>query len=142
VSLVCILDADKEGLLRSETSIVQTVGRAARNAHGRVILYADVMTRSINAAVAETNRRRKLQLEYNEKHGIIPQTVIKDIRDVIDISSKNQKDGKKQQKNLSPKDKEKLIEQLSAEMRSAASKLEFEKAAFLRDKIKELRQTK
>ncbi len=142
VSLVCILDADKEGLLRSETSIVQTVGRAARNAHGRVILYADVMTRSINAAVAETNRRRRIQLDYNEKHGIIPQTVVKDIRDIIDISSKNPKDGKKQQKKLSPKDKDKLIEQLSAEMRSAASKLEFEKAAFLRDKIKELRQTK
>ena len=140
VSLVCILDADKEGLLRSETSIVQTVGRAARNAHGRVILYADVMTRSINAAVAETNRRRRIQLDYNEKHGIIPQTVVKDIRDIIDISSKNPKGEKKQK--LSPKDKDKLIEQLSAEMRSAASKLEFEKAAFLRDKIKELRQTK
>ena len=140
VSLVCILDADKEGLLRSETSIVQTVGRAARNAHGRVILYADVMTRSINAAVAETNRRRKIQMEYNERHGIVPQTVIKDIRDVIDISSKNTKSEKKQK--LSLKDKEKLIEQLSSEMRSAASKLEFEKAAFLRDKIKELRQTK
>ena len=141
VSLVCILDADKEGLLRSETSIVQTVGRAARNAHGRVILYADVMTRSINAAVAETNRRRKIQMEYNERHGIVPQTVIKDIRDVIDISAKDKK-GEKKQRKLSPKDKEKLIEQLSAEMRSAASKLEFEKAAFLRDKIKELRQTK
>ena len=140
MSRVCILDADKEGLLRSETSIVQTVGRAARNAHGRVILYADVMTRSINAAVAETNRRRKIQMEYNERHGIVPQTVIKDIRDVIDISSKNTKSEKKQK--LSLKDKEKLIDQLSSEMRSAASKLEFEKAAFLRDKIKELRQTK
>ncbi|MBQ2863351.1 MAG: excinuclease ABC subunit UvrB, partial [Clostridia bacterium] len=140
VSLVCILDADKEGLLRSETSIVQTVGRAARNAHGRVILYADVMTRSINAAVAETNRRRKIQLEYNERHGIIPQTVVKDIRDVIDISSKTKRG--EGQKKLSPKDRDKLIEQLSSEMRSAAAKLEFEKAAFLRDKIKELRQTK
>ena len=142
VSLVCILDADKEGLLRSETSIVQTVGRAARNAHGRVILYADVMTRSIKAAVAETERRRAIQIKYNEEHGIIPQTVIKDIRDIIDISAKDDKSAKKSKKKLSAKEKEKQIEQLSAEMRSAAAKLEFEKAAFLRDKIKELRQTK
>ena len=142
VSLVCILDADKEGLLRSETSIVQTVGRAARNAHGRVILYADIMTRSIKAAVAETERRRAIQIKYNEEHGIIPQTVIKDIRDIIDISAKDDKSAKKSKKKLSAKEKEKQIEQLSAEMRSAAAKLEFEKAAFLRDKIKELRQTK
>ncbi len=140
VSLVCILDADKEGLLRSETSIVQTVGRAARNEHGRVILYADVMTRSIRAAVAETERRRRIQLEYNEKHGIIPKTVQKDIRDIIDISAKDKDDSKK--KKLSAKEKEKLIETLSAEMRSAAAKLEFEKAAFLRDKIRELRESK
>ncbi len=141
VALVCILDADKEGLLRSETSIVQTVGRAARNEHGRVILYADILTRSIKAAVAETERRRAIQLKYNEEHGIIPRTVKKDIRDIIDISSKDKK-SKGADRKLSARDKDKLIEQLSAEMRSAASKLEFEKAAFLRDKIKELRQTK
>ena len=140
VSLVCILDADKEGLLRSETSIVQTVGRAARNAEGRVILYADVMTRSIKAAIAETERRRSIQMRYNEEHGIVPKTVVKDIRDIIDISSKDKKH--KSEAKMPQKDKEKLIEQLSSEMRSAASKLEFEKAAFLRDKIKELRQTK
>ncbi len=141
VSLVCILDADKEGLLRSETSIVQTVGRAARNEHGRVILYADVITRSIAAAVSETERRRKIQLKYNAEHGIVPHTVKKEIRDIIDISSKDKKVST-EKKKLSKKDKDRLIETLSAEMRSASSKLEFEKAAFLRDKIKELRESK
>ena len=140
VSLVAILDADKEGLFRSETSLIQTIGRAARNAKGKVIMYADTMTRSMKNAIGETNRRRSIQSAYNEANGIIPKTVIKGVHDVIDLGKRNEEKEKK--RKLSAKDKEKLIEQYTAEMREASRKLEFEKAAFLRDKIKELKTTK
>ena len=140
VSLVAILDADKEGLFRSETSLIQTIGRAARNAKGKVIMYADTMTRSMKNAIGETNRRRSIQSAYNEANGIIPKTVIKGVHDVIDLGKRNEEKEKK--RKMSPKDKEKLIEQYTAEMREASRKLEFEKAAFLRDKIKELKTTK
>ena len=140
VSLVAILDADKEGLFRSETSLIQTIGRAARNANGKVIMYADDMTRSMKNAIYETERRRKIQTEYNEAHGIVPKTVIKGVHDVIDLGKRSEEKAKKQR--LTKEDKEKLIEQYTAEMREASHKLEFEKAAFLRDKIKELKTTK
>ncbi|MBQ8566060.1 MAG: excinuclease ABC subunit UvrB [Clostridia bacterium] len=140
VSLVAILDADKEGLFRSETSLIQTIGRAARNANGKVIMYADDMTRSMKNAIYETERRRKIQTEYNEAHGIVPKTVIKGVYDVIDLGKRSEEKAKKQR--LTKEDKEKLIEQYTAEMREASRKLEFEKAAFLRDKIKELKTTK
>ena len=140
VSLVAILDADKEGLFRSETSLIQTIGRAARNANGKVIMYADVMTKSMQSAIGETERRRKIQSEYNEAHGIIPKTVIKNVHDVIDLGKRA--DEKEKKRKLTKEDKEKLIEQYTSEMREASRKLEFEKAAFLRDKIKELKTTK
>ena len=140
VSLVAILDADKEGLFRSETSLIQTIGRAARNANGKVIMYADTVTRSMKNAIDETNRRRGVQQAYNEANGIIPKTVIKDVHDVIDLGKKS--DEKERKRKMSAKDKEKLIEQYTSEMREASRKLEFEKAAFLRDKIKELKITK
>ncbi len=134
VSLVAILDADKEGFLRSETSLIQTIGRAARNADGHVIMYADTVTRSMKAAIDESNRRREKQEAYNKAHGIVPKTVIKEVRDVIDISSKDKK-GKKVQTKLSAKDKTELIARLKEEMLEASAKLEFERAAFLRDEI-------
>ncbi len=134
VSLVAILDADKEGFLRSETSLIQTIGRAARNADGHVIMYADTVTRSMKAAIDESNRRREKQEAYNKAHGIVPKTVIKEVRDVIDISSKDKK-GKKVQTKLSAKDKTELIGKLREEMLEASAKLDFERAAFLRDEI-------
>ena len=140
VSLVAILDADKEGLFRSETSLIQTIGRAARNANGKVIMYADIMTKSMKSAIGETERRRKIQTEYNEAHGIIPKTVIKNVHDVIDLGKRAEE--KERKRKLTKEDKEKLIEQYTSEMREASRKLEFEKAAFLRDKIKELKTTK
>ena len=140
VSLVAILDADKEGLFRSETSLIQTIGRAARNANGKVIMYADTVTRSMKSAIDETNRRRNIQKSYNEANGIVPKTIIKDVYDVIDLGKKS--DEKERKRKLSAKDKEKLIEQYTSEMREASRKLEFEKAAFLRDRIKELKATK
>ena len=150
VSLVAVLDADKEGLLRSETALIQTIGRAARNAEGKVILYGDVVTRSMQAAIDETNRRRAIQAAYNEAHGIVPRTVIKGVRDIIDIGrgeddrkkkgkGKNAAPTAKNEGKLTAAQREKLIEQLTAEMKDAARKLEFEKAAFLRDRIKELK---
>ena len=139
VSLVLILDADKEGLFRSETSLIQTIGRAARNASGKVILYADTVTRSMKNAIEETERRRRVQTEYNEAHGIVPQTIIKNVHDVIDLGKKSDK---KASGKMSAHDKEKLIAELTKEMRSASAKLEFEKAAYLRDRIKELKITK
>ena len=145
VSLVAILDADKEGLLRSETSLIQTVGRAARNAEGKVIMYADVMTRSIRATVAETERRRKLQQRYNEEHGITPQTVKKAVRDLIEIGLKNAKEEAKAdtpKKSLSPKEKTVLIEELTKQMKEAARHLDFERAAYLRDRIAALSTTR
>lgn len=140
VSLVCILDADKEGFLRSETSLVQTIGRASRNAGGEVIMYADSVTPSMENAIRETNRRREIQMKYNEKHGIKPVTIKKDIRDIIEISSKptDEKAGKR----LSRKEREELIVRLTREMKNAAKLLEFEHAAYLRDRIEQLRSGK
>ncbi len=139
VSLVAILDADKEGFLRSETSLVQTVGRAARNAGGKVIMYADTITRSMRGAIDETERRRTIQDAYNKENGIVPRTVVKAVHDVISLGGKSKKDDGAQKKKMTKAEREKLIEQLNTEMRAAAQKLEFEKAAFLRDKIKELK---
>ena len=139
VSLVAILDADKEGFLRSETSLVQTIGRAARNAEGTVIMYADSVTRSMENAINETNRRRAIQNEYNIKNGIVPKTIIKDVRDVLEIGTKV-KD--MPTKNLSRAEREAEIKRLTAEMKQAAKILEFEYAAKLRDKINELREGK
>ncbi|MCM1545384.1 MAG: UvrB/UvrC motif-containing protein, partial [Ruminococcus sp.] len=141
VSLVAILDADKEGFLRSETSLVQTIGRAARNAHGEVIMYADCVTPSMERAISETNRRRAIQQKYNEEHGIIPETIIKQVHDVIEISGKAT-DGEDEFKRLSRIEKEKMIRQLTAEMREAAKLLEFEHAAYLRDRIEKLKSIK
>ena len=139
VSLVAILDADKEGFLRSETSLIQTIGRAARNVNGRVIMYADTVTGSMRGAIEETNRRRKIQMQYNEEHGITPTSIKKKVADVIEIgkAAKPEKD-----KKLTRLERERSIERLTAEMREAARALEFEKAAYLRDQIKELRQSK
>ena len=149
VSLVAILDADKEGFLRAERSLIQTIGRAARNADGKVIMYADTVTGSMERAITETRRRRTIQDAYNREHGIVPKTIVKNIRDVIDIGLSEEKDksrgrakGGKADKPMSKKDKEALIERLTAEMKDAARRLEFEQAAFLRDKIRELRETK
>ncbi len=142
VSLVAILDADKEGFLRNETSLIQTIGRAARNANGKVILYAASMTRSIKAAVAETNRRRGIQMKYNEEHGIVPQTVKKDIRELISIGeTKDKSDGKTRRRvsAMTPAEREAHIAELTREMKEAASKLDFERAAYLRDRIKEMK---
>lgn len=138
VSLVVILDADKEGFLRSETSLIQTVGRAARNADSKVIMYADEVTPSMERAIRETFRRRELQKKYNEDHGIVPKTIVKDIREIIEISNTHKAarlDGKK----LSKKERDDLIARLTKEMRAAAKILDFESAAFIRDKIAKLR---
>lgn len=142
VSLVAILDADKEGFLRSESSLIQTIGRAARNSEGKVIMYADTVTGSMERAIAETNRRRELQLRYNEEHGIVPKTIIKDIRDVIEISTKEEVKGKTEQKCLTKKERDDLIAKLTVQMKEAAKLLEFEHAAYLRDKINELKDQK
>ncbi len=144
VSLVAILDADKEGFLRSESSLIQTIGRAARNSHGQVIMYADLVTKSMENAIMETERRRTLQMDFNEKHGIIPKTIIKDVRDVIEISTKAEADAKTsktQQKRMTPEEREELIRKLTEEMKNAAKILEFEHAAYLRDRINELKQS-
>ena len=141
VSLIAILDADKEGFLRSETSLIQTIGRAARNAHGQVIMYADVVTRSMERAITETYRRREIQIKYNREHGIVPQTIKKDIRGIIEISSKEDSP-QKQAKRMSKAEKEQLIERLTKEMKQAAKILDFEHAAYLRDRIEKLRNSK
>ena len=138
VSLVAILDADKEGFLRSETSMVQTIGRAARNAHGMVIMYADNVTGSMERAIRETERRRSIQMAYNEEHGIVPKTIIKDVHEVIEISKKEDVAAKTSQKKTSKKDREELIATLTKQMKEAAKMLEFEHAAFLRDEIRKL----
>ncbi len=139
VSLVAILDADKEGFLRSETSLIQTVGRAARNINGHVIMYADTVTGSMRRAIDETNRRRAIQMRYNEEHGITPESVKKKVGDIIEIGKKAKPE---KQKKLTSLEKNRLIEQLTAEMKEAARTLEFEKAAYLRDRIKELKNQK
>jgi len=141
VSLVAILDADKEGFLRSETSLIQTIGRAARNVNGTVIMYADSVTPSMERAINETNRRRAIQMQYNKEHGITPKSVSKDVRDIIEITSRS-KDLEKPAKRLSREERNKLIEQLTQEMKNAARLLEFEHAAYLRDRIKELKEGK
>ncbi len=135
VSLVAILDADKEGFLRSETSLIQTIGRAARNAEGKVIMYADTVTDSMRSAIDETNRRRKLQTAFNEKHGIVPKTIIKDVREIIEATAAPTVPKGKVDK----KDKKKVIASLTEQMREAAKNLQFERAALLRDKIQELK---
>ncbi|MDD6062220.1 MAG: excinuclease ABC subunit UvrB [Oscillospiraceae bacterium] len=142
VSLVAILDADKEGFLRSETSLIQTIGRAARNADGTVILYGDCVTPSMEKAITETERRRKKQQAYNEAHGIVPQTIRKDVREILEISGGKDGEKKEYTKQMSRADKEKRIAQLTAEMRAAAKILEFEHAAYLRDQIEKLRNSK
>ncbi|MBM6829768.1 excinuclease ABC subunit UvrB [Anaerotignum lactatifermentans] len=144
VSLVAILDADKEGFLRSETSLIQTIGRAARNADGRVIMYADVMTESMKNAIEETNRRRQIQQEYNEVHGITPRTIVKKVHETIQITkaaTEKQKFGlEKDPESMSEKELKKLIQTLDKEMKQAAIELQFEWAAELRDKIMELKK--
>ena len=138
VSLVAILDADKEGFLRSETSLIQTIGRAARNEHGEVIMYADIVTPSMERAIVETNRRREIQNNYNVEHSITPKSVKKDVRDIIEMSSKP-KDKDKNIAKLSKAEKLQLIDTLTKEMKQAAKLLEFEHAAYLRDRINKLR---
>ncbi len=140
VSLVAILDADKEGFLRSARSLIQTMGRAARNSEGMVIMYADTVTPSMETAIKETLRRRTIQMEYNEKHGITPKTIIKAVSDIPEIST-HANDERLNGKKLSKAERQKLIEQLTKEMRAAAKLLEFEHAAYLRDKIAKLRKS-
>ena len=142
VALVAILDADKEGFLRSETSLIQTIGRAARNADGRVIMYADSVTPSMERAISETERRRAIQQKYNEEHGIVPKTIIKKVSDVIEISVKGTTSEGKTQKRLTTKEREQLINELTRQMRDAAKLLDFEQAAYLRDRIKALKGEK
>ena len=141
VSLVAILDADKEGFLRSERSLIQTIGRAARNANGRVIMYADHITDSMHKAITETNRRRAIQMEYNEKHGIVPRTIIKEIHEAIAGKETKEMAARymKKKSKTTKKDKEELIKNLEKEMREAAKVLDFERAAELRDILLELK---
>ncbi|MBR2965251.1 MAG: excinuclease ABC subunit UvrB [Clostridia bacterium] len=139
VSLVAILDADKEGFLRSTTSLIQTVGRAARNVNGHVIMYADRITDSMRGAIEETERRRNIQMKYNEEHGITPESIRKKVADVIEIGKKAKPESNKK---LTKLERQRRIEELTQEMREAARTLEFEKAAYLRDRIKELKNGK
>ncbi len=138
VSLVAILDADKEGFLRSETSLIQTIGRAARNAEGQVIMYADKMTDSMNRAISETNRRRKLQTDYNKQHGITPKTIVKDVREVIE-ATKVQEEGAEYLTGSQKLNIDEIIIKLTEEMKQAALDLQFERAAELRDRIEALK---
>lgn len=139
VSLVAILDADKAGFLRSETSLIQTIGRAARNAEGTVIMYADEVTESMENAINETYRRREKQKKYNEEHGIVPKTIKKDVREILEISSKDNVKERIDKKRLSEHEKAELIAKLSKEMKAAAKLLEFEHAAYLRDQIQKIK---
>ena len=140
VSLVAILDADKEGFLRSETSLIQTIGRAARNAEGLVILYADTITRSMRAAMDETARRRKIQDAFNQEHGIVPKTVIKSVREILEMSKGEETAQKKAGRKLTKKEVEEEIIKIEKQMKEAAKMLEFEYAAILRDRLIELRK--
>lgn len=137
VSLVAILDADKEGFLRSDRSLIQTIGRAARNENGKVIMYADEITPSMKKAITETERRRKIQSKYNEEHGIVPKTIVKGVSEILEISNKDT--NSRNYKKLSTKEKDRIIRELTKEMKLAAQMLEFEHAAFLRDEIKKLK---
>ncbi|MBQ3515671.1 MAG: UvrB/UvrC motif-containing protein, partial [Lachnospiraceae bacterium] len=143
ISLVAILDADKEGFLRSATSLIQTVGRAARNAEGHVVMYADNMTDSMQAAIEETNRRRSIQQAYNEEHGITPQTIKKAVRDLISVSKAIAKEElrlEKDPESMSDKELDDLIAKIEKNMKKAAMELNFEAAAELRDKMTELKK--
>ena len=143
ISLVAILDADKEGFLRSGTSLIQTIGRAARNAKGHVIMYADDMTDSMRTAISETNRRRKIQQAYNEEHGITPQTIQKAVRDLISISrtiAKEEMKFEKDPESMSRQELEKLIKDVEKQMKKAAADLNFEAAAELRDRMVDLKK--
>ena len=143
ITLVAILDADKEGFLRSETSLIQTIGRAARNAQGHVIMYADKITESMQLAIDETKRRREIQMKYNEEHGITPKTIQKSVRDLISISKKVAAEELKLEKDpesMSVKELKKLIADLTKQMKKAAAELNFESAAELRDKLTELKK--
>ena len=142
VSLVAILDADKEGFLRSETSLIQTIGRAARNAEGLVVLYADTVTPSMRAAITETERRRKKQDAYNKAHGIVPQTIRKSVRKVLEISHSAEEEKTTARRKLTDAEREATIRRLEKEMKEASKMLEFEYAALLRDQIIELRGQK
>ena len=135
VSLVAILDADKEGFLRSETSLVQTIGRAARNAEGKVIMYANTITPSMKRAIDETNRRRKIQIEYNQKNNITPKTIVKDIREIIEATKPIKETSAK-----IPASQDSFMEILENEMFEAAKNLDFERAAEIRDRITELKK--
>ena len=141
VSLVAILDADKEGLLRSETALIQTIGRAARNENGTVIMYADTITDSMRHAIDETERRRSIQEKYNKEHNIVPHTIKKDVRAVIEIASSKEINAAKGKKKMDAKERDALIEKLTAEMKKAASQLDFERAAYLRDSIAKIKNT-
>jgi excinuclease ABC subunit B len=143
VGLVAILDADKEGFLRSETSLVQTIGRAARNAEGRVIMYAERETDSMRKAVSETNRRRQIQNEYNIKHGITPTSIQKKVRDLISISKRveqNIQDMEKDMESMSKQELNDLVKRITKQMHTAAAELNFELAAELRDKMMEAKK--
>ena len=139
VSLVAILDADKEGFLRSETSLIQTIGRAARNADGKVIMYADTTTPSMRAAIDETNRRRDIQDKFNNAHGIVPKTIVKPVHDILEITESGDKKSGGRRKKLNDSERRAEIAKLEKEMREASKMLEFEYAAILRDRIIELR---
>ena len=143
ITLVAILDADKEGFLRSETSLIQTIGRAARNAEGHVIMYADTVTDSMRMAIEETKRRREIQMKYNEENGITPQTIKKAVRDLISISKKvdtSELQIEKDPESMSKEELEKLIGSITKKMKKAAAELNFELAAELRDKLIELKK--
>ena len=143
ITLVAILDADKEGFLRSETSLIQTIGRAARNSEGHVIMYADNITDSMRVAMEETERRRKIQQQYNEEHGITPQTIQKSVRDLISISRKVAREEQRFEKDpesMNRKELEKLIGEVKRKMERAAADLDFENAAQLRDQMIDLKK--
>jgi excinuclease ABC subunit B len=143
ITLVAILDADKEGFLRSETSLIQTIGRAARNANGHVLMYADHMTDSMNRAITETKRRREIQMAYNEAHGITPQTIQKSVRDLIRISKQvevTETIFDKEPESMTPKELKKAIAEVTKKMKKAAAELDFEQAAILRDQMVQLKK--